>query len=95
MGLLGSCATTDSKSIDNSGAALGRLAAVRTLPDQPADCKVKESHVRVTKGADPWSLLIREGSQLDKANSRIDRCNGSGGFYDRVKSKYGSAVKGN
>jgi hypothetical protein len=74
---------------------MGRLAAVRTLPDQPADCKVKERHVRVTKGSDPWSLLIREGSQLDKANSRIDRCNGSGGFYDSVKTKFGNVTERN
>jgi hypothetical protein len=88
-GPLASCKSTDSKLIDDSGAAMGRLAAVRTLPDQPADCRVKEQHVRVTKGADPWSLLIREGAQLDKANSRVDRCNGTGGFYDRVQAKYG------
>ena len=87
-----SCVTTDSRSISESGATIGKLQAVRTLPDAPADCAAKEAHVRVTKGVDPWSLLAREGAQLDKQNGRTDRCMGAGGFYDRVKASQEAAI---
>lgn len=83
----------DSKSIDASGAAMGKLAAIRSIPDQPADCKAKEAHVRVTAGADPWSLLIKEGSRLDAQNARTDRCNGPGGFYDQMKAGQEAATR--
>jgi hypothetical protein len=69
---------------------MGKLAAVRAIPDQPADCRVKEKHVRVIAGADPWSLLIREGSFLDKQNARTDRC---ADFYNQMKTGQEAAVK--
>ncbi|MGV1884239.1 hypothetical protein [Rhizobium sp. 23-156Da] len=49
--------------------------------------------MRVTPGADPWSLLIKEGSHLDAQNARTDRCNGRGGFYDRMKASQEAATK--
>jgi hypothetical protein len=89
IALLTSCASTDSRSINKSATDAGKLQAVRTIPDLPADCRAKESHVRVTKDADPWSLLILEGQQLDKQNARTDRC---GGFYDRMKATQEAAT---
>lgn len=85
--LASSCATMDSASIHDSAVTIGKTQAVRTIPPLPADCRVKEQHVSIpAKDPDPWSLLMLEGRQLDKQNARIDRCNGIGGFYDRMKA---------
>ena len=91
--LASSCATTDSALIHDSAVTIGKTQAVRAIPPLPADCGVKERHVSIpNKDADPWSLLMLEGRQLDKQNARTDRCNGPGGFYDHMKATQEAAT---
>lgn len=86
--MLGSCQTTDKASIRKSATVIGQIRAGVNLPELPADCRVKEMHVVVRKGAVLQSIIVRERAQLNRQNARTDRCND---FYDNTRHQY--AVK--
>lgn len=80
------CASTDSRSLNESAAVIGKLRAVRSLPPMPTDCAAEEPHVGITTDADPWTLLGEEGDHLNRQNQRTRRCVGKGGVYDQIKA---------
>ena len=65
--------------------AKGEVDAGTNLPDQPDDCRKKESHAELLAGAEVRSILIRERAALDRQNARTDRCTE---FYDDVKQRF-------
>lgn len=60
----------------------GIAAARVTLPELPADCRVKEPHAPVTVGSEARSIIKRERAALNRQNARTGRC---AAFYDDVK----------
>ena len=60
----------------------GIAAARVTLPELPADCRVKEPHAPVAVGAEARSIIKRERAALNRQNARTGRC---AAFYDDVK----------
>ena len=79
-----SCSATASSSVAESGAAIGRISAQRTLPEAPPDFRKVEPHVSVPKDQPPsWALLLKEGLHVDNANARGRACVE---FYDAVKA---------
>lgn len=78
-----------------TGCADGRLreAAARqgearvgweNLPPMPADCVKEESHAELSVGMEALVALKNERRATSRANARIRRCNGPGGFYDSL-----------
>lgn len=52
----------------------GTAEARVVLPDWPADCRVVTPHAPLVVGTEIRSILKRERTQLNKANSRVLRC---------------------
>jgi hypothetical protein len=78
--LLIGCATVDDQLKDAAGRQ-GVLAAGRSMPDLPADCRKRErSGVRIGDPLD--TALIRTDRALGRANARVTRC---AAWYDQVR----------
>ena len=59
----------------------GTAQARVTLPALPDDCRKKEPHAAAAVGDEVRAVLKAEMRQLDKQNSRTDRC---ARFYDET-----------
>lgn len=77
-----SCAN-NLKRLDVAAKKQGVAKARVNMPEQPADCRVKEAHATLTIGAEPVVVLRKERTALDRANARITRCADN---YDNVRS---------
>lgn len=84
--ILSSCAN-DLKNLRIAATETGRAQARVSLPDMPADCRAKEAHAPLAVGLHAVSVLKRERAALDRQNARTGRCNGSGGWYDRLQEE--------
>lgn len=81
--LISSCATDR---LNSAATTQGKIQASISLPALPQDCRVQEPHAPVKAGDELRSVLVRERSGLNRANSRVTRC---GGFYDTVRTNFG------
>lgn len=50
----------------------------------PADCQKEEPHAELSVGMEALVALKNERRATSRANARIRRCNGPGGFYDSL-----------
>lgn len=64
----------------------GKAEAGVTLPDMPAECAKEEAHAALYEGAEALVVLKQERRATARANARIRRCNGTGGFYDQLRA---------
>lgn len=74
------------KRLEAAAARQGVAKADTLLPDMPADCRKEEPHTALYAGKEALVALRQEFGALDRANARIRRCNGRGGFYDELKT---------
>jgi len=79
---LASC--TAEQRLTDAATTKGRIDLGIKLPDLTDDCRIVEPHAEITAGTEVRSVLMRERSALDRANSRVGRC---AGFYDDLKLK--------
>lgn len=78
--LLGGCATVDDR-LKNAAGRQGALAAGRSMPDLPTDCRKRErSGVRLGDPLD--TALIRTDRALGRANARVKRC---ADWHDQIR----------
>lgn len=54
----------------------------------PDDCSVEEPHAPLYVDQEARVAVRGERRALDRANARIRRCNGQGGFYDMLRGEW-------
>ena len=84
-----SCANQQAKldeAAARQGEAQGQLKA--ELPPMPADCSAEEPHAALYVGLEPTIVIKAERRATARANARIRRCNGAGGFYDTLREEW-------
>lgn len=67
-----SCAATSP--VKQSAEITGKIAAGINIPEQPADCKVREAHPTISVGVNKIVVIDRYRTALDRANDRVIRC---------------------
>ena len=84
--ILTSCAGLEAR-ISSAARDGGNIRAGVSLAEWPDDCRRKEGHASMARGADARSVLKRERKALDLQNARTDRCSG---FYDDQRRRMGA-----
>lgn len=84
--MLTACGTQHLR-LEKAATEQGIAQAQLVRPILPDDCRAKEAHTPIYKGAELHELLIRERIALNRQNARTDRCNA---FQDR----YWDALEG-
>jgi len=70
---MNSCVGLDAR-LSAAATTQGQTKAAVIVPDQDADCRKLEPHAALAQGQPVVSILKRERSALDRANSRVSRC---------------------